>query len=227
MPIGKVACRGRKTKNINLELLIFMKRADKHSKIICAATKVFATKGFFNARISDIAEEAKVADGTIYLYFNNKFDVLISVFEEEIGGLIEQVFQALALEPDPKKQLEIFAGKHLTTMQENRYLAEVIQIELRQSAIHIKEYRNNKFSEYIDIVSTIIKAGQAQDIYRADIKPGIAKRAFFGALDEISRVWILALDTEYTVEETLSQVMAIFLAGMLAPNLPQAVLEVR
>ncbi len=192
-----------------------MKTADKHSKIIKSATKVFAKKGFFNARISDIAKEAKVADGTIYLYFNNKFDILISVFEEEIGGLIEQVSKALALEPDPRKQLEIFADMHLTTMKKNKNLAEVIQIELRQSAKLIKEYRNNKFSEYIDIISTIIKAGQAQGLYRADIKPGIAKRAFFGALDEISRVWSLSLDTEYTVEETIKQIMAIFLAGML------------
>lgn len=192
-----------------------MKTADKHSKIIQSATKVFAKKGFFNARISDIAKEAKVADGTIYLYFNNKFDILISVFEEEVGGLIEQVSKALALEPDPRKQLEIFASKHLTTMKKNKNLAEVIQIELRQSAKLIKEYRNNKFSEYIDIISTIIKAGQAQGLYRADIKPGIAKRAFFGALDEISRVWSLSLDTEYTVEETIKQIMAIFLGGML------------
>ena len=66
-----------------------MKSPDKHRKIIRAATKVFAKKGFFNARISDIAKEAKVADGTIYLYFNNKFDILLSVFEQEIGKLIE------------------------------------------------------------------------------------------------------------------------------------------
>ncbi len=195
-----------------------MKTADKHSKIISAATKVFAKKGFFNARISDIAKEAKIADGTIYLYFNHKLDVLISVFEEEIGGLIEQVSIALAIEPDPRKQLEIFARKHLTMMKKNKNLAEVIQIELRQNTRKIKDYRNNKFSEYIDIVSTIIKDGQAQEIYRADIKPGIAKRAFFGALDEISRVWSLALDADYTLEETISQIMAIFLAGMLAPT---------
>ncbi len=195
-----------------------MKAADKHSKIIHAATKVFAKKGFFNARISDIAKEAKVADGTIYLYFNNKFDILISVFEEEIGGLIEQVSQALAMEPDPRKQLEIFATRHLMTMKKNKNLAEVIQIELRQSTKLIKEYRNNKFSEYIDIISTIIKTGQAQGIYRTDIKPGIAKRAFFGALDEISRVWSISLETEYTVEETISQIMGIFLAGMLVTD---------
>ena len=64
-----------------------MKTVNKHGKIITAATKVFAKKGFFNARISDIAKEAKVADGTIYLYFDNKFDILLSVLEEEIGKL--------------------------------------------------------------------------------------------------------------------------------------------
>ncbi len=196
-----------------------MKAANKHSKIIHAATKVFAKKGFFNARISDIAKEAKVADGTIYLYFNNKFDILISVFEEEIGNLIEQVKKLLAAEEDPRKMLEIFATKHLTVMKKNKNLAEVIQIELRQSAKLIKEYRNNKFSEYVNIISTIIKLGQEQGIYRDSIRPGIAKRAFFGALDEISRVWTLSLETEYTVEETISQVLDIFLSGMLVPEL--------
>ncbi len=197
-----------------------MKAANKHSKIIQAATKVFAKKGFFNARISDIAKEAKVADGTIYLYFNNKFDILISVFEEEIGNLIEQVKKLLAAEDDPRKMLEIFATKHLTVMKKNKNLAEVIQIELRQSAKLIKEYRNNKFSEYVNIISTIIKLGQEQKIYRASIQPGIAKRAFFGALDEISRVWTMSLETEYTVEETIDQVLDIFLTGMLEPDLP-------
>jgi TetR/AcrR family transcriptional regulator, fatty acid metabolism regulator protein len=195
-----------------------MKAANKHSKIIHAATKVFAKKGFFNARISDIAKEAKVADGTIYLYFNNKFDILISVFEEEIGSLIEQVQKLLANEDDPRKMLEIFVTKHLTVMKKNKNLAEVIQIELRQSAKLIKDYRNNKFSEYVNIISTIIKLGQEQNIYRASIQPGIAKRAFFGALDEISRVWTMGMVTEYTVEETVQQVLEIFLCGILEPE---------
>lgn len=195
-----------------------MKAANKHSKIIHAATKVFAKKGFFNARISDIAKEAKVADGTIYLYFNNKFDILISVFEEEIGSLIEQVKKLLAAESDPRKMLEIFAKKHLTVMKKNKNLAEVIQIELRQSAKLIKDYRNNKFSEYVNIISSIIKLGQEQNIYRTTIRPGIAKRAFFGALDEISRIWTVGVTTEYTVEETTQQVLEIFLCGILEPE---------
>lgn len=195
-----------------------MKSADKHSKIIRAATKVFAKKGFFNARISDIAKEAKVADGTIYLYFNNKFDILISVFEQEIGKLVEQVKALIAKEENPQKMLEIFITRHLTEMKKNKNLAEVIQIELRQTNKVIRDYRNNKFSEYVDIISMIIKKGQEENIYRKDILPGIAKRAIFGALDEIARIWNLKLDTNYTVEEAAQQVTDIFLLGILEPT---------
>ncbi len=195
-----------------------MKSADKHSKIIRAATKVFAKKGFFNARISDIAKEAKVADGTIYLYFNNKFDILISVFELEIGKLVETTREQITKEEDPIIMLEIFITRHLIEMKKNSNLAEVIQIELRQTNKLIRDYRNNKFSEYVNLISTIIKKGQAKNIYRQDIKPGIAKRAIFGALDEISRIWSLNLDANYTVEEAARQVTDIFLAGILKPE---------
>ncbi len=191
--------------------------SDKHKKIIKASTKVFAKKGFFNARISDIAKEAKVADGTIYLYFNNKFDILLSVFEQEIGRLVEQVTALLEKEDDPRKMLEIFIRKHLAEMKKNRNLAEVIQIELRQTNKLIKDYRNNRFSEYLNIVSAIIKKGQQEKIFRQDILPGIAKRAIFGGLDEISRVWSQKLETTYTVDEAAKQVSDIFQLGILAP----------
>lgn len=192
-----------------------MKSADKHSKIIRAATKVFAKKGFFNARISDIAKEAKVADGTIYLYFNNKYDMLLSVFEEKIGKLVEQITTQIEQESDPRRMLEIFIENHLREMKKNKNLAEVIQIELRQTNKIIKDYRNNKFSEYLNIISTIIKKGQQDKVFRQDILPGIAKRAIFGALDEIARIWNINIDSVYDIEETEKQVTRIFLVGVL------------
>jgi TetR/AcrR family fatty acid metabolism transcriptional regulator len=193
-----------------------MKSADKHAKIIRAATKVFAKKGFFNARISDIAKVAKVADGTIYLYFNNKFDILVSVFEEEIGRMIDQVTVLLENESDPRKMLEIFITRHLMEMKKNKNLAEVIQIELRQTNKLIRDYRNNKYTLYVDILSAIIRKGQAEKVFRQDILPGIAKRAIFGALDEIARIWNINIDTTYPVEETAKQVVDIFHLGILA-----------
>ncbi|HHD63679.1 MAG TPA: TetR/AcrR family transcriptional regulator [Desulfobulbaceae bacterium] len=192
--------------------------SDKHSKIIKASTKVFAKKGFFNARISDIAKEAKVADGTIYLYFNNKLDILISVFEQEIGRLIVQVTALLEKEDDPRKMLEIFISKHLTEMKKNRNLAEVIQIELRQTNKLIRDYRNDKFSEYLNILSSIIRKGQQENIFRQDIMPGIAKRIIFGGLDEIARIWSLKLDTKYTVNEATKQMSDLYQFGILAPD---------
>ncbi|MBU1568267.1 MAG: TetR family transcriptional regulator [Proteobacteria bacterium] len=191
-----------------------MKAENKHSKIISAATKVFAKKGFFTARISDIAKEAKVADGTIYLYFNNKYDILLSVFEEEVGKIVENTENLLIAEADPHKQLEIFVTQHLMAMKKNRHLAEVIQIELRQTHKVIKEYRDNKFSKYTGIIAEIIKNGQLAGIFRLDIKPDLAKRAFFGALDEISRVWNSSLETNYSVEEITAQMLSIFLTGI-------------
>lgn len=192
-----------------------MRTSDKHHKIIEAAIKVFSRKGFFNARISDIAKEAQVADGTIYLYFNNKYDILITLFEEEIGKIILQVKQLIEMESDPKKMLEIFALHHLQLMEEKKELAEVLQMELRQSNKFMKEYRNTKFIEYVDIVSNIIHKGQAMYVFRKDVLPGILKRAFFGALDETSRLWVLSPNHRYTIPEAAKQISDIFLYGIV------------
>lgn len=192
-----------------------MKSVDKHEKIIRAAVKVFAKKGFFSARISDIAKVAKVADGTIYLYFNNKFDILLSVFDIEIGKLISQVKELIDRETNPCRMLEIYALKHLSLLRDNRGLAEIIQMELRQNNKLIKEYRVTKFSEYVDIVSTIIRQGQERNLFDRRVQPGIAKRAFFGALDEMARLWILSPKPSYDIEETAKQISAIFICGLI------------
>jgi TetR/AcrR family transcriptional regulator, fatty acid metabolism regulator protein len=197
-----------------------MRVSDKHAKIIDAAIRVFARKGFFNARISDIAQEAQVADGTIYLYFNNKYDILISLFEEEFGKIILEVKLLIEKEEDPRRMLHIFALHHLRLMEERRELAEVLQMELRQSNKFMKEYRNTKFIEYVDVVSAIVHKGQETGLFRGSLLPGVFKRAFFGALDETSRLWVLSPDHSYTIEEAARQISDIFISGILAGNAP-------
>ncbi len=192
-----------------------MRTSDKHTKIIDAAIMVFARKGFYNARISDIAKEAQVADGTIYLYFNNKYDILISLFEEEIGKIILEVKLLIEKETDPCKMLEIFALHHMKMMEEKKELAEVLQMELRQSNKFMKEYRNTKFIEYIDVVSAIVHKGQEGGVFRENVMPGVFKRAFFGALDETSRLWVLSPDHVYSIEQAAQQISDIFLSGIL------------
>lgn len=193
-----------------------MKAANKHALILSAATKVFAKKGFFNARISDIAKEAKIADGTIYLYFNNKHDILISIFEKELGAIHNKTQEMIEKENNAEIMLRLFISNYLRAMKKNKFFARVLQLELRQTDKQITEYRNNQFAAYINMLSSIIVLGQEQDLFRSDLNPDIIKRTIYGALEETSRVWNISLESHYSLEDTLQQLVHLILSGLRA-----------
>jgi len=194
------------------------KKNDKHQRIIQAATKIIAQKGFFQAKVSDIAKEARVADGTIYNYFENKDDILISLFEKQMQFILDYMKSQVSKEKDIKGKLEKFALIHLQLIENNIDIAEIIQIELRQSGRFMKEYKNEKFAEYLDIIGNIIREGQESGVVKKDVIPSIAKRAFFGALDEISRVWVLSSRKRYDIETAARQISDYFLTGLFRQN---------
>jgi TetR/AcrR family fatty acid metabolism transcriptional regulator len=191
-----------------------MRTENKHTKIIAAAIKVFAKKGFFNARISDIAKEAKVADGTIYLYFNNKNSILLTILEEEFGKIVEKTSNLIAKENDPAEMLHIFIEQHLRAMKKNKNLAEVLHTERRQASKMSKDFRAEKFSEYEDLLSKIISRGQKEEVFSHNLNVDIIRRIIFGALEELSRVWNDSLETHYSVEELSSQLLATVFTGI-------------
>lgn len=191
------------------------KNGDKYYRIINAATKVFAKKGFFHAKVSDIAKEAQVADGTIYLYFDNKDDILISLFEEQMTVVLENMMAQLSPEEDVVRKIEKFALTHLKLIELNKNMAEIIQVELRQSTKFMKEYMNERFLQYLNLIAEIIREGQAKGIFKNDVIPGVAKRAFFGALDEMSRFWVLSTHKKYDIETAAKQISGYFLHGLI------------
>ncbi len=191
------------------------KSNEKYYRIINAATKIFAKKGFFQAKVSEIAKEAKVADGTIYLYFENKDSILISLFEEQMKRVLDDMRQEISKETDAVKKIEKFALNHLKLIEQNKDVAEIIQVELRQSSKFMKEYKNEKFAEYLNLIGDIIQEGQEKGIFRKDVIPGIAKRAFFGALDEMSRFWVLSSRRKYDIETAAKQISEYFLSGLV------------
>jgi TetR/AcrR family fatty acid metabolism transcriptional regulator len=188
---------------------------DKHNRIIEAAIKVFAKKGFFNAKISEIAKEANVADGTIYLYFKSKDDILIHLFEESMDRLIKLIQTELAKEDNPISKLKRFIQLHFTLVEGNPNLAEVITVELRQSNKFMKEYDNVKFRDYLNLISSVIREGQAQGMIRREVKPAIIKRALFGALDEVTLPWALSEKKKYSLNELADQVTNLFINGII------------
>jgi len=187
---------------------------EKHHRIIEAATKVFAKNGFYQSKIAQIAKEAGVADGTIYIYFENKDDILISLFEEQMKVVLDNMTLQLTKIDDPAEKLEIFASTHLDLIENHKDMAEIIQVELRQSGKFMKEYKNERFLEYLDIIGDIISEGQKRGLFRKDVIPGVAKRAFFGALDEVSRFWVLSSRKQYDIRTVAKQISGFFLNGI-------------
>lgn len=190
------------------------KSDEKYRKIIAAATKIFAQKGFFKAKVSEIAKEAGIADGTVYIYFKHKDDILISLFEEKMQEVLDNMKEQLALETDPLQKIEKFALVHLKLIEDHKDIAEIIQVELRQSSKFMKNYHNTKFFEYLNLISAIIQEGKEKGIIRDDIIPGIAKRAFFGALDEMSRFWVLSKKPKYDIQTASRQITNFFINGI-------------
>ena len=192
-----------------------MKEENKHQKILQAAIKVFSEKGFYNSRVSEIAKEADVADGTIYLYFKNKDDILISLFEEEFGKFVRNMQAELGKEKDPLQKIRRFAIIHLSLVTKHPHLGEVMGVEVRQSTKFMKEYVNQPFIEYLNIVRAVVIEGQERGIFRKDLTPGVMKRAFFGALDEMARYWVLSTKKKHSIDQAAIQISDVFIRGML------------
>jgi len=193
-----------------------MKNENKHQKILKAAIKVFAEKGFYNSRVAEIAKEADVADGTIYLYFKNKDDILISLFEEEFGQIVENAREELEKEKDPLQKIRRFAIMHLSIVFKQQQLGEVLGVEVRQSSKFMKEYINKPFIEYLNLIRSIVIEGQERGLIRKDLTPGIMKRALFGALDEMARYWVLSAKKKHSINEAALQISDVFIRGMMS-----------
>jgi TetR/AcrR family transcriptional regulator, fatty acid metabolism regulator protein len=167
-------------------------REQKRRRILRAAINVFANKGYFAARMTDIAEEAEVADGTLYLYFEGKEHLLMSIFDDVLGRFIDRLDEEIAEVSSPTEKLNIMVRLHLQTVGRDHELAHILQIETRHSRRFMSLFTRGKLGEYLSRVRTIIEEGQKVGEFRKDLSPGLATSLVFGAVDELVTSWLLA-----------------------------------
>jgi TetR/AcrR family fatty acid metabolism transcriptional regulator len=191
---------------------------EKRDRILHAAVKIFSRKGFFNSKVSEIARAAEVADGTIYLYFRNKDDLLISLFEEKMGEVVADVLRRTAVGGNALEKLRIFIENHMDLLERESGLVEVLQVELRQSTKFLKDYTPVKFFEYLEIISDTLEEGKKEGVFRPDLDVSIARRAIFGALDELSLTYILSRKPKYHPTVTAAELCRLLLEGLCAPG---------
>ena len=189
------------------------KKQDKRARIINSAIIIFAEKGYHLGNMNDIATKANVAVGSIYRYFHNKEDLLIAIFEEKMGELILELENRLQKIEDPKEKLFAFIHQHFSQIEAKPQLAQVFQVELRQSHRFFREYRPQKLWEYLQILQDIIIQGQQEGCFRKNLQVKIIQWTLFGALDEMSIHWVLSRDKTSLVDVT-QEVFDIFLGGL-------------
>ena len=192
---------------------------EKYQRILDAAIDVIAERGFFNARVSDIANGAGVADGTIYLYFKNKEQILMAAISRAFSVFMERARAELKKSADPRQQLRSLAALHLGGLGANRNLAIVFQTELRQSARFLAQFSQHQLKQYFDLVREIVREGQRTGIFRSELSDKIVANCFFGALDEMVTSWILS-DHEYSLAGAANAVADVILKGMESSSRP-------
>lgn len=192
--------------------------SDKRERILRAAIRVFARKGFYATRVSEIAKAAGVADGTIYLYFKNKDDVLISIFDDRIGKLITVLREETARYARVEDRIRAIIEIQLGLLEGSRDLAEVITVNLRQSSRLLKQYAAPSFSAYLEVVAGVIADGQREGVLRGDVSPRTIARSLWGALDGILLTWALSDAKPEALQKAGSQLATVFLSGLRKPT---------
>jgi len=186
---------------------------DKRAMILRAATRVFARNGYFNSKVADIARAAEVADGTVYLYFKSKEEILHSIFDQNMAEAIAAGRKLIENLDDPRQKLRRIAKLHLERLGADRDLAVVFQVELRGSTKFMEEFSAAGFAEYLALLRRTFEEGQRVGAFRKELNATVAAKILFGALDEMATNWIIS-KRSYKLEPMADVVMDVFLNGV-------------
>jgi len=189
------------------------KTGEKYQAIIDAAVRVIAKQGYYSAQVSKIAKEAKVADGTIYLYFENKDDILISLFNEKMGQFVETNRKRIAEAATIEQKLYVLVHTHLSQLAMDQEFAKVTQIELRQANQEINEGIGTVMKQYFNLIEEVIVEGMEQGIFRPDIEVRVARKMIFGTLDEVTTSWVMK-QCKYDLVSHVDSIYNLFLLGI-------------
>jgi TetR/AcrR family transcriptional regulator, fatty acid metabolism regulator protein len=192
-----------------------MRDPDKPQQIIDAAIRVFSRKGYWNSRVSDIAREAGIAAGTIYLYFTTKEEILTTLFREKMAGFVSAVWREIAEERDAVAKTRRLVYLHFEILERHPELAEVVQVELRQGQKFFRGPATQEIAAYFALIAAVLEEGVAAGLFRSDLPVKLAAKMLFGAMDQMATSWVLG-KRGYRLVDTAPAVADLFLQGIAA-----------
>ncbi|WP_349410824.1 TetR/AcrR family transcriptional regulator [Pseudalkalibacillus sp. SCS-8] len=167
------------------------RKGPKYDKIIDAAVTVIAKHGYHQSQISKIAREAGVADGTIYLYFKNKEDLLVSLFREKMGHFIDTTKNEIEHQHSVEDKLLRLIEMHFKQLSEDHELAIVTQLELRQTNRALRAKIGEVLKRYLGLVDQIIREGMEEGVFHSELDLRIVRQMVFGTIDETTTSWVM------------------------------------
>lgn len=191
------------------------KNRPKYRQIIDAAVIAIAENGYHQAQVAKIAKQAGVADGTIYLYFKNKEDILISLFQEKMGSFVEIIQEKIAGKKSAAEKLLMMVETHFSMLSEDKHLAIVTQLELRQSNKELRHKINDVLKGYLSLVDQILIEGIETGEFSSNLDIRLARQMIFGTMDETVTSWVMN-DQKYDLVALARPVHQLLLNGCLS-----------
>ncbi|MFH2067609.1 MAG: TetR/AcrR family transcriptional regulator [Pseudomonadota bacterium] len=187
-------------------------KTDKYHKILDAAIKVFAEQGFFRSTISQIAKEAGVADGTIYLYFKNKDDILLQFYSDKTRKIFNKFREAVDKSENSGEKFRNLIRCHLREFQRDRNMAVVYMAEARKGQ-QLDSMLDELTKMYLDVVGEVVEQGQAEGRFRKDLYLSLVKRYILGGVEAVISTWVYA-GGKYDLESMADPLVDLFLRGI-------------
>jgi TetR/AcrR family fatty acid metabolism transcriptional regulator len=189
------------------------KNAEKYHRILEAAVKVFAEQGFFQSTVAQIAKQAGVADGTIYLYFKSKDDILVQFYEYRTRQVFERFRESVEQASTAIDKLRNLVRTHLREFQKDPNMAIVYQVETHQHRPVAQESIKAMAKMYRDLIDEVVEQGQQEGTIRHNLFMGLVKRLINGAVDEVINAWIHTGRT-YDLVSMADPLVDLFIAGI-------------
>ena len=193
--------------------------ADKRRLILDAAIRVFARRGFHHCRVSDVADEAGVAYGLVYHYFESKEEILNTLFLERWQIMLDAIAEIDARQETPTRdKLYMVASFIIDSYRHDPDLMKVIIVEVTRSAHSFGALHLDTIREAYAGIARIVEGGREEGAFKSDIPAEFAAMCFYGAIEQLLSSWIFDLvpQTEHEFERSKELVVEAICGGLEA-----------
>jgi TetR/AcrR family transcriptional regulator, fatty acid metabolism regulator protein len=200
---------------------------DKRRLILDAAVRVFARRGFHHCRVSDVADQAGVAYGLVYHYFNSKEEILNTLFLERWQIMLDAIAEIDARdELSARDKLHGVAGFIVDSYRNDPELMKVIIVEVTRAANSFGRMHLDKIREAYEGIASIVESARDEGSFKSEIPAEFAAMFFYGAIEQLLTGWIFEVlpRTEEEFERSKTLVVEAICDGLASaqPGTPAA-----